>query len=253
MIFRDDALAGKHILVTGATSGIGRNAATMMAACGAQIVLVGRDTDRLGQALAGLQGDGHKTEAADISSLDAAHDLLVRLARESGAFDGVFHAAGMAGVRMAKMLNAVHLETVMGAAVNGALGIAKACAKQSVLRDGGSILFMASVAGHRGTAGMVGYSTAKAAIGGLTRSLAAELAPRGTRVNEIIAGAIETEMHAAITGNLDQASQDAYRDLHMLGFGQPEDVSAAAVFLLSDAARWITGASIAVDGGYMAQ
>lgn len=253
MIFREDALAGKRILVTGATSGIGRNAATAMAACGACLVLVGRDSARLEEALAGLQGAGHKAAQADIATFEAAHDLLVHLAGEGGAFDGVFHAAGMAAVRMAKLLNAAHLEAMMGAAVNGALGIAKACAKQSVMRDGGSILFMASVAGRRGTGGMVAYSTAKAAIGGLTRSLAAELAPRGTRVNEIIAGAIETEMHAAITGNMDAASQDAYRDLHMLGFGKPEDVSAAAVFLLSDAARWITGSSLAVDGGYMAQ
>jgi len=253
MIFRDDALAGKRILVTGATSGIGRDAAAMMAACGARLALVGRDAERLQRTLAELQGEGHAAEQADIGSADAAHDLLVRLARDGGAFDGVFHAAGAAAVRMAKLLNVAHLETMMGGGAYGALGIAKACAKQSVMADGGSILFMSSVAGQRGTAGMVGYSAAKAAIGGLTRSLAAELAPRGTRVNEIVAGAIETEMHAAITGNLDAASQDAYRDLHMLGFGKTDDVSAAAIFLLSDAARWITGSSMVVDGGYMAQ
>jgi len=201
----------------------------------------------------GLAGDGHDAVQADISVFDAAHELAVRLAAEGGAFDGVFHAAGMAAVRMAKLLNVAHLDAMMGAALNGALGIAKACAKQSVMRDGGSIVFMASVAGQRGTAGMVGYSAAKAAIGGLTRSLAAELAPRSIRVNEIVAGAIETEMHAAITGNLDAASRDAYRDLHMLGFGKTEDVSSAAIFLLSDAGRWITGTSLAVDGGYMAQ
>lgn len=253
MIFRDDALAGKRILVTGATSGIGRDAAAMMAACGAQLVLVGRDETRLRESLTALSGDGHVAEQADVASAQTAHDLLVRVAAEHGTLDGVFHAAGVAAVRMAKMLNEAHLAAMMGAAVEGGLGVAKACAKQSVMRDGGSILFMSSVAGHRGTAGMVGYSTAKAAIGGLVRALAAELAPRGTRVNEIVAGAVETAMHAEITGKLDQASQDAYRAMHMLGFGRPEDVSAAATFLMSDAARWITGSSLVVDGGYMAK
>lgn len=251
MIFRGDALAGKHILVTGASSGIGRNAAAMIAACGARLALVGRNAERLERSLAALPGTDHRAAAADISSFDAAHDLLVRLAGEDGPFDGVFHAAGMAAVRMAKLLNVAHLDAMLGTATNGALGIAKACAKQPVMRDGGSILFMTSVAGQRGTAGMTAYSTAKAAIGGLTRSLAAELAPRGTRVNEIVAGAVETEMHASLTANLDGSAREAYRDLHLLGFGGPEDVSAAAVFLLSDAARWITGTSMVVDGGYM--
>jgi len=253
MIFCNDALAGKRVVVTGATSGLGRAAATMAAACGATLLLVGRDEGRLQESLAGLTGSGHAAIGADIASLDAAHDLLVKVTRDHGPVDGVFHSAGIAALRMAKMINAAHTAALMGAAVNGALGIAKACAKQAVMNDGGSIVFMSSVAGQRGKAGMVGYSTAKAALGGLTRSLAAELAPRRTRVNEIVAGAVETPMHADIVGRLDESGLQAYRGMHMLGFGQPDDIANAVVFLLSDASRWVTGASIAVDGGYTAQ
>lgn len=253
MIFRDDALNGRRVLVTGATSGLGRDAAGTLARTGAAVTLVGRDETRLAEVLASLPGSGHRAHPADVSSLDAAHDLLIRLAKEDGGFDGIFHAAGIAAVRLAKMINADHRQAVFGAAVEGALGIAKACAKKNVLNDGGSIVLMASVAGQRGKAGMTVYSAAKAALGGLTRSLAAELAPRRIRVNEIIAGAVETPMHADIVKNLDEASTAAYCNMHMLGFGRPEDISAAVVFLLSDAAAWITGASIPVDGGYTAQ
>lgn len=253
MIFREDALAGKRVLVTGATSGLGQNAAAMLVKAGAAVTLVGRSEERLSETLSSLQGSGHRGVAADISSIEGAYDLLVGLARENGSFDGVFHAAGIAAIRLAKMINSDHHHAVFGAAVDGAFGIAKACGKKAVLNDGGSVVFMASVAGQRGKAGMVVYSAAKAALGGMTRSLAAELAPRGIRVNEIVAGAVETPMHADIVKNLDDQATEAYRNMHMLGFGKPEDVSAMAVFLLSDAAGWITGASFAVDGGYTAQ
>jgi len=253
MIFRDDALAGKRLLVTGATSGLGEHAATYLAAAGAAITLVGRNGARLAEAQSALPGSGHFAHMADLSSIDTAYDALSELAKHHGAFDGVFHAAGIAALRLAKMINVEHRAAVFGAAVDGSLGIAKACAKKSVMHDGGSIVFMASVAGQRGKPGMTVYSAAKAAIGGLTRSLAAELAPRRIRVNEIVAGAVETPMHLDIVKNLDDAGTAAYRDMHLLGFGRPEDVSAAVVFLLSDATTWITGASIPVDGGYTAQ
>lgn len=253
MIFRDDALAGKRVLITGASSGLGRDAAGLLARTGALVTLVGRDEDRLSEALGELEGKGHRIVVADVASIDAAHDVMVTTAKEDGVFDGVFHAAGVAAVRLAKMINADHQKAVFGAAVDGALGLAKACAKKNVLNDGGSIVLMTSVAGQRGKAGMVMYSAAKAALGGLTRSLAAELAPRRIRVNEIVAGAVETQMHADIVKNLDDSSIADYRAMHLLGFGVPADISGVIAFLLSDASTWITGASIAVDGGYSAQ
>lgn len=253
MIFTEDALAGSNILVTGASSGIGRAAAIMFSRAGARIVLSGRDPDRLTETRELLRGEGHLLIARALTGVTDGHDLVVQASKEAGGLTGVFHAAGVAGLRSSKMISPDHVDEIFGSSVDAGLGIAKACAKRNVFADGGAIVFMSSVAGVRGRAGMAAYSASRAAVGGLTRSLAAELAPRHVRVNEIVAGAIETEMHAQITGSLDQSGVDAYRDLHMLGFGRPEDVAGAAIFLLSDAGRWITGASLAVDGGYTAK
>lgn len=252
MIFSDNAFQGKRFLITGASSGIGRETAQQLAACGAQLVVNGRDEDRLTYTLNSLAGTNHRALVADVGSLDNGHDLVMRATEDGQPLNGVFHAAGVVSVRQTKLLNDEHVDAIFSTSVSSALGIAKACAKKKALAEGSSVLFMSSVAGSRGRSGMTAYAASRAALGGLTRALAAELAPRKIRVNELIAGAIETPMHESIVKNLDQASQQDYRDLHLLGFGEPTDVAQAALFLLSDASRWVTGSSMVVDGGYMA-
>lgn len=252
MTFSTELLNGRHVLVTGASSGLGRDLAIAAAGAGARVTITGRNEERLAEVRAAMAVSDHAVLVGDVSSIDGAHDLVVRAAREQGALDGVFHAAGIAAVRLAKTINNDHVQQVFGAAVYGAFGIGKACAKRNVMNDGGSILLMSSVAAQRGKAGMTVYSSAKAAVGGFVRSLAAELAARSIRVNEIVAGAIETPMHESIVRNLDAAGIDDYREMHLLGFGAPSDITNSALFLLSDASRWITGAAISVDGGYTA-
>ena len=251
MIFSNDLFSGHRILITGGSSGIGRTTGLLLSKAGAELVLCGRDEQRLQDSVAELSGDNHSYIAGDFGSVDAAHDAIVEAAK-AGVLSGVFHSAGVASLRIAKLYNQSHLENVFAASVFGAIGISKACAKSKVLADGGSLVFMSSVAGSRGRAGMGAYASAKAAIGGLTRALAAEFSARQVRVNEIVAGAIETPMHESIVKHLDDSGQDAYRKLHLLGFGQPEDIANSVAFLMSPAARWMTGSSLVVDGGYMA-
>ncbi|CAJ3584492.1 short chain dehydrogenase/reductase family oxidoreductase [Burkholderia pseudomallei] len=249
-MFSERCLAGGTYLVTGASSGIGRAAAIAIAQLGGRLVLGGRDPARLADTLAALPGDGHASHAAALDDADAAADWVGALTETHGPLAGVFHAAGVELIRPARMTAQAQLEQVFGASLYAAFGIARAAAKKNVIADGGSVVYMSSVAGSTGQVGMTAYSAAKAGIEGLVRSLACELAPRRIRANAIAAGAVKTEMHARLTRGTPEDALAAYEASHLLGFGEPGDVAAAAIFLLSGASRWITGTSLVVDGGY---
>ena len=252
-IYAADLLEGRHVLVTGASSGLGRETAGRLAEVGARLALMGRDQTRLEAVRATLSGAGHTAHAGAFTDLETTAEIVKEVAAANGRFDGIFHSAGMELVRPMRMFKNEHAARLFDATLYGSLGIARAAASRDVLNDGASLVLMSSVAGWRGTAGMVGYSAAKAAVDGMVRSLACELAPRRIRVNSIAAGAVETEMHERLARTLgDQAMAD-YAQRHLLGFGDAGDIANAVLFLLSDGGRWITGSIMMVDGGYTAQ
>jgi len=244
-------LTGKRILITGASSGIGRATACLASRSGAALVLVGRNLARLTETRHLLEGEGHSLQPFDLTAVDDIPALLQEVAADGGPLWGVFHAAGVAHFQSVGVLTESRVESVLGLSVTAALLLARGACQRSVRApNGGSLVFMSSVAGLRGGAGMAAYSAGKAGVDGMVRSLACELAPLGVRVNSIAAGAVQTEMHDSIIGNLGPEGTERYRAHHLLGFGEAEDVAHAAVFLLSDAARWITGTTLVVDGGY---
>jgi NAD(P)-dependent dehydrogenase (short-subunit alcohol dehydrogenase family) len=253
VIFSSDCLSGKRILVTGASSGLGRETAVHLSRCGAKLTVMGRDAGRLQETFDSLEGRGHALALGDLTDADATAQAVEAVAKESGPLHGVFHSAGTSLVLPAKLTKNHHLDELFGAAVRGALGIARAAGKKNVVADGGSLLFMSSVSSLRGRAGMVGYSAAKAAVDGMVRALAAELAGRRIRVNSIVSGAVATAMHNEFVETVNETLVANYRNLHMLGFGEPGDIANAAVFLMSDASAWITGTGMVVDGGYTAK
>ena len=249
-IFKTDALQGMTYLVTGASSGIGKATAILLSECGARVVVNGRDENRLNETLSELKGAGHLAAAAPLETADQTNDWLKSLSEVTGLFYGVFHCAGIELIRPARMIKQAQLNDVLGSSLFAAFGIARACSSKNVLIDGGSIVFMSSVAGATGQVGMTAYSAAKAGIDGMVRSLACELAVKKIRVNSIAAGAVHTAMHDRLTkGSGDEATL-AYAQSHLLGFGQPLDVAQAALYLLSPASRWVTGTTMVVDGGY---
>ena len=251
MMFNPTLLQGRRILVTGASSGIGRATSILLSRCGATLVLNGRNLERLGQTFAALEGSGHELAPFEMDGNDGTAEFLKEFTSDGRPLAGIFHAAGVELVRAVKLAKARHVEQVFGSSVLSALALARGAAMRGVLSDGAALVFMSSVAAQSGQAGMSAYSAAKAAVDGMVRALAVEFAPRRICVNSIAAGAVSTEMHQRLTGATPDDAVAAYEAKHLLGFGRPDDVAQVAAFLLSDAGRWITGATWVVDGGYL--
>lgn len=249
-VFNPAALAGKRILVTGATSGIGRAASTIFAAHGAELIVTGRNKERLQNVLSDLSGKGHVGLTLELTDADCVADWIKDLTSNHGVLNGIFHSAGIELVRPARMIKQEHLNHIYSSGLNAAFGIARAASARSCLADDGSVVFMSSVAGLTGQLGLAAYSAVKAGVDGMVRSLACEFASRGVRVNTIAAGAVKTEMHERITRGGGAEAAAAYEASHLLGFGSPIDIANAALFLQSDASKWITGTTMVVDGGY---
>jgi NAD(P)-dependent dehydrogenase (short-subunit alcohol dehydrogenase family) len=253
MIFAPDCLDGRRIFVTGASSGLGKAAAIALSRHGAKLAISGRDSARLETCLSELEGEGHRAVVADFRTADEATDLVKSLVKDGGLLDGIFHAAGISMTLPVRLIKQQQIDEVFRSSVYGAFGISRAAAQKNVMSDGGSILFMSSISALKGHNGMTVYSSAKAAVDGLVRSAAMELAPRRIRVNSILCGAVYTEMYAREVDRMGPEWIASVGAKHPLGFGQTDDVSSAVIYLMSDAARWITGTAMAVDGGYMAQ
>ena len=251
-IFADDCLLNRVYLITGASSGIGRATAQLIAACGGRVILGGRDVLRLEETRAQLDNRGpHALEPHDFSNADAAADWVKELVSKYGPLNGVFHSAGTEMIRPVRLTKQEHLELAFQAGLYAAFGIARAVSQKNTMHDGSSIVLMSSVASSAGQIGMTAYSAAKAGVEGLARSLAVELAGRRIRVNTIVAGAIKTPMHDRLIRNSGELAALDYEKAHLLGFGEPTDIANAVVFLLSDASKWVTGTAMVTDGGYL--
>lgn len=250
-IFKSNLFEGRTFLVTGCSSGIGQGAAKLLSQCGARIVLTGRNEERLNDTVDQLSGSNHLVYPTDFCDADQTFEWLKTTLEKVGPLNGMFHAAGVELIRPVRMTKQAQLNDVFGSSLFAAFGLARGLSQKNALVDGGSIVFMSSVAGSSGQLGLAAYSAAKSAINGLVRSLACELAPRQIRVNSIAAGAVNTAMHTRLTAGSSEDATAVYEQAHLLGFGEVEDVAQAALYLLSPASRWITGTTMVVDGGYL--
>jgi NAD(P)-dependent dehydrogenase (short-subunit alcohol dehydrogenase family) len=214
-------------------------------------LLVLAEARRLNETLSSLEGTGHVISAIDLIDADQTADWIKSIVIEYGTLSGIFHSAGVELIRPIRMTKQAQLNDLFGNSLFAAFGIARAASQKNTITDGGSLVFMSSVAGSTGQQGMTAYSAAKAGIDALVRSLACEMAIRKIRVNSIIAGAVKTAMHERWFNGSSKSAIEEYEKSHLLGFGEIGDVSNAAVFLLSPAAHWITGTSLVVDGGHM--
>lgn len=241
------ALSDRRILVTGATSGLGKAIAMCCANMGAEVIGIGRDKERLQTVLLGLNAISSKSHRTLQADLTQAEDRASLVAALGGPIDGLVHSAGISRLSPVRMMTEQHLREVQAINVEAPMLLTQALLKRNLVAADGSIVFIASIAAHIGVPGVAAYSGTKAALIAMMRCLAMEVVKRRIRANCLSPALVETPLLDATAALL--GSMDEERKNYPLGFGQPDDIANAAVFLLSGASRWITGTTIVMDGG----
>lgn len=250
--FNPFSLEAKHILVTGASSGIGREVAIWLSRQGAVVTLVARDEARLAATAQSLEGKGHQTAVMDFLGDEDVSRWMKELSRSSSPFDGLVHAAGVQMPMPIRAMSLSHWEKIISTNVSSGFSLIKAFRQKGVCQPSSSIVLISSVMAKAGEPALLGYCASKGAVESMARAAALELAKEGIRVNCVAPGVVQTEMVESLQNLVGEDSMQAIREKHPLGIGEPSDVAYAVNYLLSPAARWVTGTSLAVDGGYLA-
>lgn len=248
------SLSNKTILITGASSGIGRSCAVQCSKMGASLLLMGRNVDELNRTVSELQ-PGTKVEmiVADFSKVVDLELVIAEKILTIGKIAGFIHCAGVEKTLPLKKQTSEVFQSIFDINVFAGFELAKIISLKKYKAEKASFVFIASVAGMVGESGKTIYSASKGAVISGARSMSMELARSDIRVNSISPAMVKTPiLEKMFDGIGEEASQNIIKK-HPLGIGEPEDVANACVFLLSDAAKWITGTNLVVDGGYTAQ
>ncbi|UOG76217.1 glucose 1-dehydrogenase [Hymenobacter tibetensis] len=242
------SLEGKLALVTGGGTGIGLEIARCMAVAGATVIITGRREGVLQDAVADL-GESVHYLTNDVCELDKLEGLVAHIEATYGPLDILVNNAGVNMKKPALEVTDDEFNRIIQTNLNAVFALTRACGKRMVARRSGVILMISSMAAYYGIDRVVAYAASKSAVEGIVKVLASEFSKDNVRVNAIAPGFIETEMSRKAMNSDPDRRDRAMRRTPMGKFGQPQDIGHAAVFLASEAARYITGASLPVDGG----
>jgi 3-oxoacyl-[acyl-carrier protein] reductase len=243
---------GQTVLVTGASRGLGRAIAIAFAREGAYVGVGCRvREDKAQETLAAIRAEGSDGEIAcfDVRDADAAEAVIGKLARDRGGLDVLVNNAGIARDGLFAMLPRQDWADTLATNLTGAFNCCAAAAKAMIARRSGAIVNVASIAGLHASPGQSNYAASKGGLLALTRTLAAEMAPYGIRVNAVVPGLLTTGLAARMDHRM---LAEKKRQIPLGRLGEAEEVAAVAVFLASPAAAYVVGQAIAVDGGMTA-
>ncbi|WP_420146807.1 SDR family NAD(P)-dependent oxidoreductase [Spirosoma sp.] len=247
------SLAGKLALITGGGSGIGFDIARCMVQAGATVVITGRREQPLKEAVTTLIAEGTSSRAHyvvnDVTERASLENLVSEIETTYGSIDILVNNAGINMKKPALEVTDEDFDRIVSTNLNAVFTLTRTCAKRMLERRSGSIIMISSMAAYYGIDRVVAYAASKSAVEGMVRVLASEFSGQGVRVNSIAPGFIETAMSKTAMGGDPDRFARAMRRTPMGAFGKPEDIGWAAVFLASEAARYITGVSLPVDGG----
>lgn len=249
-MFKPFSLEKKTIIVTGASSGIGRQCAIDCSKMGAKVILIGRNQKRLDETLSMLDNNIHQTYSYDLTQIDGIKKLVNEIVYSNGKINGLIHAAGIEITKPLKLLEPNDYEVIYRTNNLSGFELVRQLSSIKNMDKGGSIIFISSITAIIGRAGVAAYAASKGALISATRSYALELAKRNIRINCISPGTILTPMMQNYLKDLDEESYKKRVEGFPLGLGETTDISLASIFLLSNASRWITGQNFIIDGGY---
>lgn len=242
-------LNNKTILITGASSGIGKAMAIACAQAGAKCIISGRNIERLNATLNDLVGDDHQAIAADLTIEDDIQLLINALPK----IDGFLSNAGIAEPLMLQFIDKNDIDKTLNTNVLSTIRLTSLLLQEKKLKKGASIVFTSSINGNKcAYIGSSLYAASKAMLTGFMKACALELAPKGIRVNCLEPGMIDTDLLKNSDISIEELEKDKLK-YPLKRYGKPEEVAYAAIFLLSDASAWTTGTSLLIDGGYTLQ
>lgn len=242
--FNPFTLEGKTILVTGASSGIGRGIAIACSKMGASVIVNGRNEQRLSETMSEMKGDDNLSLAADLSNNVALAEMVAKLPK----LDGIVHCAGIGQRVLCKQLQESDLDNMMNVNFKAPVMLQTEILKQKKINKSASIVFIASIACDSPTIGNAMYSASKGAIISYANCLALELAPRLIRVNCILPAMIWTDLIFK-GGITEEELREDEKKYPLKRYGKPEDIANLSIYLLSDASSWMSGSSIRITGG----